>query len=184
MQELVDGTCEGVVGELDRRTIVAEIHGHCLSLQGIGLTLKEGVGVFEDDDDEFLFVFGWGDGFDASDLCPGNIPGGQTAGIIGKAGIIDDDTGTILYYLPEIEGAEQEADEEDKGADDDHDHREGQEDTGFMRLEDDEEKAQQDTTDREQEKLCQFAFAELDNSFVGRHEGDDLLARTQDSQFA
>ena len=75
--------------------------------------------------------------------------------------------------MPDIEGAEQEADKEDKGADNDHDDGQGQKDPGFVRLNNDKEKAQQDTTDRKQEKLCQFAFAELDNSFVGRHEGDD-----------
>jgi len=95
-EELVERTLKGVGRELDGGTVVAEIDGHGLAFEGVGLAIEKGAGVLEDDGDELLFIAG--DRLETFDLGPGDIAGGETAGIVGEAVVIDDEAGAVLYY--------------------------------------------------------------------------------------
>jgi len=153
MEQLVEGAFEGAGGELDGRAIVAEVEGHSFALEGVGLALEEGVGVFEKDRDEFRFVFTDSDGFNTFDLGPGYIARCEGRRIVRKAGVVDDEAGSVLQYLAEVEGSEEEADDDDKGAEDDNDDGQGEWVAGIVRLDDDKEETQQDATYSQQEKL-------------------------------
>ena len=127
-EELVEGAAEGVGGELDRGAVVAQVDDQRLAFEGIGLAVEEVVGVFEDDGDGSPFISGEDDRFEALDLGPGDVAGGEATGVVGEAGVIDDEAGAVLYNLAEVEGAEEEThgnDEDKQDAEED-----GKDETG------------------------------------------------------
>jgi hypothetical protein len=119
-QEFVEGALEGVGRELDGGTVVTEIDDHGLFFEGVCLAVEDAIGIFEDDRNGSPFMWWQDDRFEAFDVGPGDITGGEAAGVVCEAVVVDDEAGAIPDDLAEVEGTQEETDGGDEAEEDEN----------------------------------------------------------------